>query len=576
MNVLLLHPEDSIPTRTNCPRWDLVLDCGRAPAASYEAWSQQTACPILSLYDFAQEVEDLHLCRDLLRSGFGQLLDRHGIDWWDVLSLRLVPDLLRLIAVDRAVGFINCSCELYATRPFSLANAFRNALHCRLTIMQTGIGKLRAQAQHYLRAVSKLDRRQLAQVVQDKFDRHHALRSRFARRRSTAKNEFILLPSAYINVSRMAIRYAQLLPSKQFLLLLARDNAGVDSTPANVVTQTLSAYFTGPGDAECAISERWDQLRQTLIERDSTFRLANAAGILDVIKRELSWGLSIRDAWLKVFEDEEIISCLCADDTNPYTRIPLLLARNRGIPTVACHHGAFDCVMAIKGVAADSYLSKSKIEYDYLIRECRVDSEKVVLGAPEPATVRDPPASNDSRERDWMVFFTEPYETSNWRDEEVYRDLLPKLFSLAENCGMQLVFKLHPFESVKGHRNKLRRILGNAGGNYQICSGQISEDLWRKTKFALTVESSTALECADRGVPVFLLTWLRDSYTGYVRQYAKFQVGYSLQCSDEIQNIPQILTAHKWHRTRSREPIDAGRLKSLLTEKVSLSIAVNS
>ena len=576
MKVLLVHPEDSIPSSSRSHRWDLIIDCARAPASSYEAWSKQTACPILSLYQFAQEIEDLHLCRRILGGGFGTLLDRYGIDWWDVLSLRLVPDLLRLIAVERAVRFINSSCELYATRSFPVANAFQNTLQCRLTEMQTRIGRIRANAQHSFRVLSKLDPTQISQVIQDKFDRHHAIRSRFSRRRVRSKDNFILLPSAYVNVSRTAVRYAQLLPSEQFLLVLARQNARLKATPPNVVMHGLDSYFGRLPQDDRELCGYWNQLRQKLIEQDSTFRMADTAGILDGVGAELRWCLSIRDAWLNLLEEHVITGCMSADDTNPYTRIPLLLAKKRGIPTVACHHGAFDCGMAIKGEAADFYLAKTEMEYDYLVRKCRVDAEKVVLGGTAPAAYPSLQPSKSSGQPDWMVFFTEPYEASHWRDEEIYRDLLPKLRFLAENSGLQLVFKLHPFESVKGHRRMLRRILGGSSRGMHVLAGPITDDLWRKTKFALTVQSSAALECAERGVPVFLLSWLRDPYTGYVPQYASFQIGYTLRCAEEIKNIPQVLSGYGWQKPARQEPMDAGRLKSLLTGKVMFPMAVNS
>jgi len=569
MKVLLLHPEDSLPREPHSQRWDLVIDCGRAPAATYEAWSKLTACPILSLYHFAKEIEDLHSCRELLRIGFGALIDRHDIDWWDVLSLRLVPDLVKLLAVNRAAAFVNGSCELYATRWFPLATAFQTAMKSSLTVTQTPAGKIRAHAQHYLRALSKLDRQQIFQIIQDKFDRDHKIRSRFSARKFRSNNEFILLPSAYINVSRMAVRYAELLPSEQFLLVFARDNAKLDSPPSNVMTQALDSYFETESKDYLEMFARWNRLKKELVEQDSTFRIADAAGTLDGIGGELRWVLGVRDAWLNLLEEHAIRGCMSADDTNPYTRIPLLLTKNRRIPTLACHHGALDCNMAIKGVAANFYLAKSKMEYDYLARKCRVDAGKIVLGAPA-ATKPSTSYIDDSRQPpSWMVFFTEPYETSYWRDEELYRDLLPQLYSLAENLGLQLVFKLHPFESVKGHHNKLRRILGRNSRGIQVLSGPILEDLWRNAKFAVTVQSSTALDCARRGVPVFLLAWLRDPYAGYVPQYAKFQVGYRLENAAEIQHIPQILTAHNWRSRETEEPLDAGRLKSLLTKRAS-------
>ena len=69
-----------------------------------------------------------------------------------------------------------------------------------------------------------------------------------------------------------------------------------------------------------------------------------------------------------------------ADDSNPYSRLPLILAANRGIPTLVCHHGAMDSKMAVKVAHADTYLAKGEIEQDFLVRSCGVAPERVVLG----------------------------------------------------------------------------------------------------------------------------------------------------------------------------------------------------
>jgi hypothetical protein len=61
----------------------------------------------------------------------------------------------------------------------------------------------------------------------------------------------------------------------------------------------------------------------------------------------------------------------------------------------------------------------------------------------------------------------------------------------------------------------------------------------------MTVESTIALDCAIRQIPIFLCSWLQHVYGGYVQQYAKFGVGHILNSPDEIKNIPQLLAVWK-------------------------------
>ncbi len=71
MKVLLLHPEDAIPVNIASYRFDIIVDFARAPNATYERWSGQSGCPIVSFYNFAEEMEDLYATKDLIKSRHG-------------------------------------------------------------------------------------------------------------------------------------------------------------------------------------------------------------------------------------------------------------------------------------------------------------------------------------------------------------------------------------------------------------------------------------------------------------------------------------------------------------------------
>ena len=88
-----------------------------------------------------------------------------------------------------------------------------------------------------------------------------------------------------------------------------------------------------------------------------------------------------------MFDREPVQAVLCADDSNPYTHLPLLLAKARSLQTVACHHGALDGRYMLKQTHADMLLAKGAMEEDYLVRVCGVPREKVEVGAP-PAVER--------------------------------------------------------------------------------------------------------------------------------------------------------------------------------------------
>ncbi len=579
MRVLLLHPEDELPAARPGRGWDLVVDLGRAPAPTYERWSKQTCCRVISLYDFAGGFDDLHRVRDLLQLGVGQWLDGSGIDWWDVLSLMIEPQLRQLMLIGRLARDLNGGCELFASRSTPLATALQSFTGAKQVRVEA-FRPVRRWAQHYRDVFSQLDGAQMSQAFQDKFDRTHVVRRRLAGVRRTCGNPVVLLPSAYINVSRTAASYAALLPGEKFLLVYARNSASLNPLPSNVSATSLDSYFvTGDRKEAAALAKGWEALKTRLIAGAQEYSAANVTGVFDRIPGLLRWGIAVRDAWSQVFRSEMVIGCLCADDSNPYTRLPLILAKNRGIPTLVCHHGAMDSKMAVKLPHADTYLAKGEIERDFLLRSCGMAPEKVVLGGQglhaAAESVKAAPPSTES----WLVFFTEPFHAAGWRMEEVYRDLLPKLWSLAESRGLKLVFKIHPFESIKGHRRMLRRYLPRQESEIGVIAGAPSPQLWRNIRFALVVQSTVALQCASLGIPVFLCSWLRDSSSGYAEQFSRFGVGHVLESADELSQIPHLLEMRAQTvamRHNLCETMDPAKLRDLLLPTSSFSEAIKA
>jgi hypothetical protein len=401
--------------------------------------------------------------------------------------------------------------------------------------------------------VANLTFEQLRQVVYDKYDPHYRWRRKLApAQRSRSKSEpVVLLPTAYSNVTKTAFSYAGILPEQKFLLILARESAAVSPVPANVETVPLAGFAPESCDRDelRKLEDGWNQLEQAFQEHPA-FRLPAHLEILKKGRRWLRWGLAVRDAWMRVFETRAVVSCLSADDSNPYTRIPLLLAEQRGIPAIACHHGALDGRMAFKNPRFSNYLAKGEMERDYLERICGIEASRIRIGAAAPVETRlaaSPAAGKTGQARErapWITFFTEPFETDFWRVEAVYREVLPRLCSTARRSGKTVVLKLHPFESARQRRVLVKRILSKDDRKLvSITDAPLSGEILRRTWCAVTVESTVAFDCASLGIPVFLCGWLRHAYAGYAPQYVRFGVGQMLEGPDDLLRIPDLLRA---------------------------------
>ena len=541
MRVLLLHPEDDFRGPWKDQRWDWVVDLGRAPKSFYDEWSATLGCPVSSIYDFAVEVADLQDWRSLFAVGMGGVVDRFGLDWWDVFSLMLQPEMQDVrLALRLAARLTGCR-ALTTSRPSLLANAVHLRSGIPLQVLQSGVRpRLAHRVARYRTALMNLSFQQLRQVVYDKYDPHYLWRRKFARSIPRSSQPIVLLPSAYSNVTRTALKYASVLPDQQFLLVLARESAAMSSLPANVQSVALAAFATEPGDqAELrGLENRWIQLERTLAEHPE-FSVQVQLGLVHKGMRFLRWGLSIRNAWNRVFESYSVVGCLSADDANPYTRVPLMLAEHRGSPAVACHHGALNCSMAFKVPQCSTYLAQGEMERDYVERICGLDPRNVRIGAPTSPADECALRRNDAP---WVVFFAEPYEADHWRVEAIYREVLPRLCAAARRSGKTVILKLHPFETAGQRRRLVKATLDkNDQRVVRIVASPMSREILRNTWCAVTVESTAAFECASVGIPAFLCGWLRHAYSGYALQYARFGVGRILETPADLLRIPEMI-----------------------------------
>jgi hypothetical protein len=567
MRALLLHPEDS-PRRGPWfgQRWDLVVDLGRSSEFSAAAWAEQMGCAVLRSDSFRNGVDDLKLVRGMLSEGEGRLLDEEGIDWWKLTALLIALQIETMLTLRRLAVQIGSKADLWATRTDWPANAV--ALMLRREVRgysDTVLTRLARRVARYGRLFRRLSAAQVKEIVLDKYDPGYEWRSRFAPKRQPAAGPVILIPSAYGNASRMAAAYARLLPDQSFLLVATRQSGQQFEPPANVQSCELASYATSASThrESALILKKWNGLRRELCASPE-FAVLSSAGVLDEFPNWFRSGLRVRNAWREVLEREPVAGVLCGDDSNVYTRLPVLLASRRKIPTVDFHHGAMDGRYLLKDLPSDVYLAKNEMERDYLLRVSGLPSQKVITGAPSPAYAGERKRSQTSP----AIFFSEPYENANMRAEEVYREILPPLCRLAREHGRGLVLKLHPFESLSDRKELARGILCEEDLRVvTILDGPLSERLLSSAWFGLTVESTTVLDCLMCGVPCFLVGWLTLSPFEYAQQYARFGVGEVLRSANEIAQIPARVSSFLEEPTKQHtlwNVADAGMLRRWL------------
>jgi hypothetical protein len=496
--------------------------------------------PILQLDSLWRGIQDFDAIRQLLNEGRNQLIDEAGLDWWDLTSVLIYPALLEAVLLERLAGELDASAELYATRQGWPVSGVPLLLQRPLRTFPATSRSSRFH--HYGDVLRRFSFDQLAQIFLDKYDLRYRWRAPFAAKRRGPSGPSVLLPSAYTNVSRMALAYASMLPEQSFLLVATR-RSGTHFDPApNVACANLAAYAGGPEPHKeyLELLGKWQTLKQRLAGLPE-IELLIRAGLLEGFPNHFRDGLAIRNAWRNVLSQERIVAVMCGDDSNPFTRLPVLLARQQGTPTLDFHHGALDGRFLMKELSSDLYLAKGEMERDYLLRICRLPAERVVLGG--PSLPRSIPTQERGKDQGSLIlFFSEPYEAGGSRTEEIYRELLPPLARLARQFDRKLVVKLHPFESRSERMELVAKVLpSDDAALVDVVEGPFTPELVGRAWFAVTVESSTVIDCSLLGVPCFLCEWVNCSLYGYTSQYARFGVGRILKSPLELNELPRLM-----------------------------------
>ena len=573
MRVLCLHPEDDpeIGPWTD-ERWDRIVDLGVAGEQTRTRWIKKFGCSIEPLSKF--EMRNFAAVRQALASGFGCVVDQHGLDWWELISIRFHEQIALILRLKKLAAQLSTKDELFVTRPGFHFTALALLLEARVECFRepaSYLGKVRGA----IESARNFSRPQLLQILGDKYDAGYRVRRWLAHPRPRFEDAIVLLPVAQGNAARTALSYAALLPDRKFLLVTTRPSGWVAEPPRNVAAAKLASYAgnTSGQNRETELRRLLKRWRELEWKGHSEISLLDRSGAFSEITKILRDGLAIRDAWLGVFERDRVSAVLCTDDTNPYTHLPLLIARERGIPTVACHHGALDGGHLVKRNHADLVLVKGRMEKDYLAEMCGLAGEKIEVGAPL-LTQR---ITRGARHRKGsIVFFSEPYALDGGRCRQFYRELLPQLADLASAMNLKLVVKLHPMESERERRKFVNAaLLPPQLEIVQIVAGALSQELLEKTSFAVTVQSTAAVDCAIRGIPVFLCKWLDYSYYGYVDHFIRYRAGVPLHSAAEIAKIPELLENFSVPVVNDFwQTISPKKLEQLLTGQLNMAVAV--
>jgi len=580
MKILLVHPDDSVEVGAwSGMKWDLVVDLGWSGRQAYSLQIERLGFRVCSIYDLLDHEQHRRRMSELLALGLGQLVDSESVDWWDAFSPFPYQHVEQLMLFAAVAEQIPEHAEIFATSHHftlgALSLLLKRGTKNREIKSFSGERRLgvRAKFGRYLKAGFAFRPSQLTEIAFDKWDTDYHLRRHFARSPKTLSTPAILLPTAYVNVSRAQTALARMLPHRRFLFVITRNSGRLQDLPANVELRSLASYaprsLPATGEEYARRLSRWQNVQNDLFETNSVLGSANKLHWFDGFANFLKSGLRVRDAWREVLVREPITAVLSADENNPYTRLPIWLARSRKLRTVFSDHGALNMSFGIRRPVSDTYLMNGEMARDYWVSWCGQSPDRAVVGG--AADVQNRLPSSSQTKRDWIVFYSECYELSFGRTQVLYAELLPELCSLAARMNRKVIVKLHPFESFRMRRALVERVLSAEQRSLvEIREGPMTPELFSRAWCSLTVESSVAVESTINGVPCFLCSWFDASWYDYGKQYAKYSAGYALDSPQRIREIPRLIEQcqiTEATRQSLQTLINPERLESVLSGK---------
>lgn len=536
MRVLLLTHNDNPEKLQNLQQsFDVIFDLSASCLSSCQHWSELIRCPVKPVPK--SQFTDLRLAGKILDHGVGHVIDDLGDDWWDLISIEYYEQMLEIIRLERFVSSCDANAEF-----FVMDSGFcSRVLKC---IAPGRVHEFTRAARVARQRVTRLNRHlrlrpsQILQILGDKYDSNYRFR-RLLESRTASRESVVLLPSAYGNASSTALGYARILPDQRFLLVATRRSGRVKRLPENVVSSSLASY--APANVSSRELQRlllsWHGLLREFCQ-DRALSILSEVGCFDSVPQMLQQGLFVRDAWLAVFASEPVLAVLSADEMNWHTRLPLMIARARGLPNVACHHGALDRRYSLRETSTDCLLVKGSMERNYVTEVCCRPANQVQVGAPS----RTQSTRVNHQDKNAIIFFSEPYEHFGQRCRERYQQVLPGLAKLADSNGRDLILKIHPFENRHARKHLAEDLLGRKlGSRLTVIDGPLDGELLARAWFGVTITSTAGLDCALQRVPVFMCKWLDSSNSLYAEQFIRFGVAKELPRSDAISEIPRML-----------------------------------
>jgi hypothetical protein len=270
----------------------------------------------------------------------------------------------------------------------------------------------------------------------------------------------------------------------------------------------------------------------TLQGRDSLARdlFLDSHFVADFFDRMLAQGLystALFDNWTERVRPAALVV------GNPvFEGYALHAARRQSIPTVLLQHGILGDFCQFVDPPADHYIVRGWFWREFLSGAAAAKAK--ILNPAEPAVARLA-ASADRRA---ILFLTAPFGMQEFWPTADLDDILRTLLQATSETNAELIVRVHPLESLRAHKAKVREIgaVSATLAKVTFSQGASLDPILERSAVAVTFASTAFLDCLRHRVPVVSFRWHDFSLWRQLEERGVFHFAASLA---ELRRIVQ-------------------------------------
>jgi len=333
MNILIIDPKDNpLDHKLIEMEWDLIIDLAWSTPDFIELLSSKHSCRVIQIDQYFNNQETLIEMATIKQSLLGKVVDSHGINWSDILAPYISTITKNIMRVYQLNKMIDKNDEIFFTRE-NLVYKFlkRKKMYIlKKSYAQNPVSKFLYSIKSFFIGIRNLDLIQFIWVLANRLDPFFSVRSVIFRKRIINNPQMILAPIPFINVGNLIHKIAKYNHDFNFTFIYEGLFFNQSHIGQNINNSFIYAYI--PKRQE--ITNESYELKKQLVNHALKYlseKEINREAVLDGLEssfQNLSQGLLLREAIVKIIKKYKPHAVLSGDENNMFGRISIIWVKN--------------------------------------------------------------------------------------------------------------------------------------------------------------------------------------------------------------------------------------------------------